>query len=473
WGFCRRSLETRWVTVTAPLLPPAKPSAIMWRQYQPITESTTAVSLAALAAPSGPALLRAVGAWGALGTAIAYALTFTLGGPLLRLLPDQRPVPAWPSALGRRAVIWSARRARWLVGGWLAVMLIAACALPRLRVESRYPRVFADGQGGAFEADLAALPAALGADLLPLEVHLVARTERARQARPLLLAAIGLHDYLSTLPETRLSLSAATLVHEWAAREPRAASILASLERGRSEGGALLRDVRVAHWLQPTRGRARAQVLFARTSYADKGRLLRFIEHYVASVHQDYEVRFAGPFFVYYAAEREGIHGIVQGAALDVLLLVLTFALVFRRAFSTACAVVVNVAPVLVTLGVMALAGVPWSLGLLGLPVVIFGLTVDDTIHLLWEARGASGRRLYMRFSTATRRSAGAVLATTALLSGCLAAFARSGFQVNRELGALLPLGLGAGLLAEFTLLPALLALGVRAARRKSARSWR
>jgi predicted RND superfamily exporter protein len=213
------------------------------------------------------------------------------------------------------------------------------------------------------------------------------------------------------------------------------------------------------------------QVLFAKMSHARKEELLRFVQHYVGTVHPDYDVRFAGPLFVYHSAEREGISGIVQGAGLDLLLILATFAVVFRRAWATISAVLVNLTPVLVLLGAMALAGVPWSLGLLGLPVVVLGLAVDDTVHLLWEARARTGRRPLGALLSAMRRNAGAVLSTCALLAGCLGALARSGFQVNHELGILLPLGLGLALFAELTLLPALLGLGLRAPRRRSARS--
>lgn len=439
-----------------------------------LTAAITAVSLAVLAAPGGPALFRAVGVWGALGTAIAYALTFLLGGPLLRLMSEQRPLPRWPSALARRVVVWSARRARWVVGAWLALAIAAAAALPGLHVESRYPRVFADGAGGPFEEDLKMLPAVVGAELLPLEIHLEARSDRARRPESLVMATLGLHEYLGTLPEARLSLSVATLLHEWTRSDPRAPAALARAARDGNAtrlAAALLADPRLSQWLRPGAGRSRMQVLFAKMSHARKEELLRFVQHYVGTVHPDYEVRFAGPLFVYHAAEREGISGIVQGAGLDLLLIFATFAVVFRRAWATISAVLVNLTPVLVLLGAMALAGVPWSLGLLGLPVVVLGLAVDDTVHLLWEARARTGRRPLGALLSAMRRNAGAVLSTCALLAGCLGALARSGFQVNHELGILLPLGLGLALFAELTLLPALLGLGFRAPRRRSARS--
>lgn len=436
-----------------------------------LTAATTAASLAVLAAPGGPTLFRAVGAWGALGALLAWALTFVLGGPLLRLMGPARPPPRWPSLVARRVLVFVARRPRLFVAGWIAAALVAAALVPRLTVESRYPRVFADGAGGPFEADLRALPEAVDADLLPLEIHLEATSDRARRPESLVLATVGFHQYLGTLPETRLSLSAATLIDEWTRSDPRALELLSRAQRDegtRRAATQVLDDARVRAWIQPERGVARIQVLFAETSYARKAELRGFITHFGATTFSDYRVRFSGPLYVYWLAEREGIAGIVQGAALDLGLVLVTFALVFRRLRATVSALVVNVAPVVVLLGIMAVGRVPWSLGLLGLPVIVLGLAVDDTVHLLWDARArrTPPRRALL---TAARRSAAAVLSTAALLAGCLGALARSGFAVNHELGVLLPLGLGLALLAELTLLPAL--LSIRGSRRRSGRS--
>src|SRR5262249_51779908 len=152
----------------------------------------------------------------------------------------------------------------------------------------------AGGAGGTIEADLRALPEALGADLLPLEIHLEATSERARTPKSLLLATLGVHAYLGTLPDTRLSLSAATLIDEWTRSDPRALEVMARAEHdgtAKERTRALIEDPRVAQWVRADQGFARLEVLFARTSYARREELLAYVTHYVDKVYPEYRVR--------------------------------------------------------------------------------------------------------------------------------------------------------------------------------------
>jgi predicted RND superfamily exporter protein len=139
-----------------------------------------------------------------------------------------------------------------------------------------------------------------------------------------------------------------------------------------------------------------------------------------------------------------------------VVLLLAILAVVLRRPRLIVAGLLGNVLPLVLLVGLMALCRIPWSLGLLGLPVVVLGLAIDDTIHLLWPLRRTSLPPA-TGFTGAIRHGGTAVVATGLLLAACLAALARSQFQVNRELGFLLPAGLLLALLAELTLLPALL----------------
>jgi predicted RND superfamily exporter protein len=368
----------------------------------------------------------------------------------------------------------SARRPWRALLVWALLVSAGAIALPHLHVASRYPNVFARGTGGSTNDDLRAVTEAVGADLAPLEIHLEALDERSRKPERLIAANVGLGEYLATLPETRLTLSASTLVGEWLRREPDVAMEVQrqALRTGGVGGriGEAIGDPRVASWIRADRGSTRTLVLLAPSTYERRAEIFAWVEHYVRTVFPTYRVRLAGPAYLYHSAEREGVAGVWQGALLDVLLLVLTFALVFRRIGVAFSAVVVNAAPIVVLLGVMAILRIPWTLGLMGLPVIVFGLAVDDTIHLLWPARA---RPSAARFARSAKHSAAAVISTCALLAGSLGSLAASGFQVNHELGMLLPLGLGLALAAELTLLPALLRVTSSAPIASSRRSAR
>jgi predicted RND superfamily exporter protein len=160
--------------------------------------------------------------------------------------------------------------------------------------------------------------------------------------------------------------------------------------------------------------------------------------------------------------EREGMSGITWGAVTDVVLLSALMALLLRRSRLVIVALAGNLAPVLTLLGVMGLAAIPWSFDLLGMPMIVLGLAIDDTVHLLWPLRKAPSRELGAALHRSIRAYGSAVAATATLLAVSLAGLSLSGFGVNRELGTLLPIGLMMGLGAELTLVPAAVAWTAR-----------
>jgi predicted RND superfamily exporter protein len=396
---------------------------------------------------------------------LAYAYTFTLGGALLRVF-HPRPIPGGSSRLARSAVLFSRRRRRMVLAVWVAILAAAPFGLARLRVEPSYKHMLAPGhpEGEAFRA----MERALDAELIPFEVYLEARTPRQRHPNELVGAAIGLERYLRTLPETRIVVSAATLLDELVATDPEAARAMgdpALLERLRSgmsppNGEAsFVEDPVIATWLRLDRGVSRAQVLFRPMTMARREELLGWITHYAATSTIGYRVTFGGPGYLMHVVEREGLRGIVWGAVCDLLLLTLIMALFLRRARLASVALLGNIAPVIALCAIMGFAGIPWSFDLLGLPVLVLGLAVDDTVHLLWPLRRVHRRRTEgSAFQRSIRAYGVAVVATSVLLASSLAGLSLSGFGVNRELGILLPAGLLLALAAELTLIPAALA---------------
>jgi predicted RND superfamily exporter protein len=424
-----------------------------------VTAGTTALSMLTLAFPGAPPLLRTFGLWGAAGTMLAYGYTFTLGGSLLRVF-HASPVPVWPSRFTRRIVVASRRRCRAVMAAWALACACATVGLVKLRVEPSYQHTFAPGTPAA--QDVRAVQEAVDAELVPLEIYLEARTPRQRHTSELVLASLALHDYLATLPDARLSLSAATLLSEWARTDARARRVLSDprfADRLQERVGPLAADPRIAEWLRTDRGVTRAEVLLRPLSYARKEELLGWIAHFVDTNTLGYRVTFGGASYLEHVMEREGLRSIAWGAVTDVVLLAALMVLLLRRARLVAVALAGNVAPVVVLCGLMGLAGIPWSFDLLGLPVIVLGLAIDDTVHLLWplrRRRGAFGGA----FQRSIRTYGVAVTATGVLLSSSLAGLSLSGFGVNHELGVLLPLGLMLGLAAELTLVPAALARG-------------
>jgi predicted RND superfamily exporter protein len=435
-----------------------------------VTMLGTIGSLAAFALPGAPPLLRAFGLWGAAGSAVAYVLTFVVGASLLRLTARSEEPPRWPVRLVRRSMVWSQRHPWLVLGVWLAAIAGSAVQLRELRVAAKFPHVFAAGD--PVERELVAASAMLDADLSPVELYVEATTDSGRRPGALLAATLGLGRYLETLPETRASLSVGLLVEELLRTDRRARALLARawLTGGLGEQArALARDPRLGRWVRLDDGVARVQVLFSPMSYGRREEILGWLRHYDATMMSSHRIRFGGSGYVYHAAEREGVRSLAVGAAAEVLFFATILGFALARPRLVAVALVGNVLPVLVLAGLMAMLDVPWSLGLLGLPVVVLGLAVDDTVHVLWPLRSRSDLRVGTALAQSARHSGAAILAAAAVLAFCLATLSVSRFQANRELGLLFPVGLGLAALAELTLVPALL----RVWRRRSARRRR
>jgi predicted RND superfamily exporter protein len=428
-----------------------------------VTAGTTALSLLTLAFPGSPPLLRIFGIWGAVGTGIAYAFTFTLGGALLRVF-RARPIPPWSGRLVRHLGVVSRRRPIHVLGVWAAVLAVAVIGIRQLRVEPSYQHFFAPGTPPADATD--SIQRSVGAELAPLEIYLEARTPKQRHPETLLLATLGLSDYLATIPEAKLTLSASTLFSEWVLTDPNA--------RARLSNSRLIQhvdDPMLGEWLRLDNGVTRTQVLFTPMSFARKEEILDWITKYVANNSGGYRVTYGGPTYIEHVLEREGTGGIVWGGVTDLVLLTLIMAVLLRRARLVGVALIGNIAPIVLLLGAMGLARIPWSFDLLGLPMIVLGLAIDDTIHLLWPLRRAPPFGMGAALHRSIRMYGTAVVATACLLSASLAGLSLSGFGVNHALGVLLPTGLMFGLAAELTLVPACLALRRRPGRARYSRS--
>lgn len=439
-----------------------------------VTALVTAASLLAMAVPGGPPLMRVFGVWGAVGTALAYLLSFVVTGPLLRLARARGRTPEAPSRLARKMIAVAQRHAAPTVAIWALLVALSAAGLARLGTESSYTDAFVPDH--PFARDLAVVRQATGSDLVPIEIYVEApppppgSTTRAPaptvDVRGLLLATAALDQYLHTLPETQLALSVATLGTELLAVDPRARAWAqrpddpADVQR-RVVGVAA--DPRLGPWIDLHHGATRTVLLLRPATFARRAEILAWIDHFGRTVLGRTHVDFGGVGYLYHAAETEARAGIAWSLGGDLVLLVAALAIALARPRAVVAGLLGNVAPVVVLGGLMAAAGVSWSLGLLGLPVIVLGLAADDTIHLLWPLRrrhtpiAAGLARAYRRFGSAA-------IATSVLVAASLSAIARSGFRSSRSLGWLLPAGIMAALVAEVTLVPALLALRRRRA---------
>jgi uncharacterized membrane protein YdfJ with MMPL/SSD domain len=208
-------------------------------------------------------------------------------------------------------------------------------------------------------------------------------------------------------------------------------------------------------WIDARSGRCRLQVQLATTRWKQKSELFDFLRHFDATMLGHHELHLAGPGHTAWRVEQIGIADLGKGGLLSALAIVVLLALSFRSPRACALALVASLLPLLCVAGIMGWTSTPWSIALLPLPGVLFGIALDDSVHLLWRNRKRE-----------RRAALPACLATTTLVASSVATLAWSSFLTNRAFGSLLAIGLLLALAADLTLLPALLKRSRRTAAR-------
>jgi predicted RND superfamily exporter protein len=439
--------------------PGAPAGRVLAELYGPclVTSVTTAAGLLMLAMLGRSPLLEMFGVWGTVGTVLAFACTFALGPSFLSVMPPRTPPPARTNRILMLTVGKARRHWPWVVSGWLALTAVSAATLPHIRVQGSYPRI----HGGPADGPVVTLQRLLGSDLMPLQLYLEATEPGRDQAGQLLGATIRLTNYLRGLDETTYVLSAGTLVEELVAAEPAAVRRLVRGPAFLSDLGRLTRgldeDPRVRPWVDFSGGGARIEVHLRPMEQARKLELIEWIRHFDATMLSGYRVVLGGPGYLYPRAEQLGWHGALRGGVATSLVLILIAIVTLRRAALVVVALAGNLVPLVVLGGIMVAAGVPWSLGLLAIPVVLLSLAVDDTIHLLWPLRSWETDGTEVALDRAVIAAGPAILATTLILAVCLGGLGLSGLQVNRQLGFLFAVGIVVALACDLTLVPALI----------------
>jgi len=137
-----------------------------------------------------------------------------------------------------------------------------------------------------------------------------------------------------------------------------------------------------------------------------------------------------------------------------IILVVLVIAVALRSIRLALIGLLPNLFPLIVVAGVMGLVGIELRYTSALVLTVVFGLAVDDTIHVLSELRARQS--FPDPVSAALECSGMGIVWTSVVLSGGFSVLLASTFVPNQVLGGLLALAAGAAVLADLALLPAL-----------------
>ncbi len=150
----------------------------------------------------------------------------------------------------------------------------------------------------------------------------------------------------------------------------------------------------------------------------------------------------------------------ISSFSLAFVVIFVLMVLVFRSLRLGALSVLPNVFPVFLTLGMMGLVGIHLDLGTVTIAAVVIGIVVDDTIHFLYryrvELRAAEGDHELAAERTCATAGA-AMTATTMILAAGFLVLTLASVKSVIYFGLLTASAMGAGLLGDLVILPALL----------------
>jgi len=164
----------------------------------------------------------------------------------------------------------------------------------------------------------------------------------------------------------------------------------------------------------------------------------------------------------------------IQGMAIDILMVTLIVLALFRSLRMTLIVLVPNLLPILVVAGVMGLAGVNMKVSTSIIFTIAFGIAVDDTIHFISKLKLSLGHEpnLFKAVRRTYLLAGKAVVVTSLILVGGFCTLLFSQFDGTFYVGLLIGLTLLFGVVAELTLLP-LLILDIYGRRKRGAREVR
>lgn len=149
----------------------------------------------------------------------------------------------------------------------------------------------------------------------------------------------------------------------------------------------------------------------------------------------------------------------LEGLSLDVFVLMLIIGWMFRSLRMMVISILPNLIPLLITAGIMGIAGIAMKVTISIIFSIAFGIAIDDTLHLLsrFKLELNKGRSLPLAMRTTFLSTGKAMILTAMVIASGFATLMLSDFKSTFYVGLLISLTLVIALLAELVLMPVLL----------------
>jgi predicted RND superfamily exporter protein len=198
----------------------------------------------------------------------------------------------------------------------------------------------------------------------------------------------------------------------------------------------------------------------------EKLRICAAIERQAGAVFgAGYTVEVTGLYYFYARLVAGLLRDQYRALGITILAITLVIGLMLRSARWTLVAMIINLLPVVVCLGVMGWLRIPVNMTTAMMLSATLGIAVDDTLHYIWryrrEAAGAVGASLALN---RTHRSVGqACVFTTVVIAGGFSILTCSAFLPTAYFGGLVGFTMFVALAADLVLLPVLIRTFIKA----------
>lgn len=439
------------VAAIAPVVPPILLSGL-----------TTAVGFFAITTIHIDAI-RALGGYGGVGVLVVLLASLSLAPALLRWFPlpargigsdrylRQRVAPA--------LVAWLVRSRSPVIVSWAVLLGVAGWGVTRIHVETDAVRWWPPGSEMRTHYD--AIRERLSG-ISPMNVVIESRSGR-RVVEPDVMAAIdGLATHLAAHPDVGKVVSIADplrQLHGGFIDDPSQ-----PLPRGEdlvSQYLLLLESVEHVQDAVST-DRVAANVLL-RTDDNGSRALLDVAADaeawWRANGPDDFSARTTGIMFEFARSEEAIAWGQIRGLSLAVAAIGVILLLMFRSFLVSGIALVPNLASLGIIYGLMGILDVPLDAGTVCMGTLALGIAVDDTIHVVegYRRRRLAGVGASAALSDTYEHVLPALVYTSVAIAAGFLVLALSEFLLTRNLGLVTSVVVVICLVADTTLLPAVL----------------
>ena len=438
-----------------------------------LTNLTTALGFSTFTLTSSDALVH-FGVAATINIIVVYILSITILPVLYSWLPAPRPqhYKHLDQKWLREGVAWLERVAqhhrKWVYVG--ALSLAAAGAIGMLRMQTTGNITTDINPSDPLVQQMRFFEQELGG-VIPLEVVLDTREAGGVNSSAVLRQVEEFQRSLDTLPNMSRSLSVVDFMkfgrqafygglpefYELPSASERR-QIAALLPSGAADANAALTSGLVSK----DGRRMRITVQVRDLPRPEMVKVVKAIQHNADQIfdREKVDVSFSGAGLIFLRSTEYLIDNLIMSLIFAVVVISLLMAGLFRSWRMMVVAILPNLLPLIMTAGIMGWFGIPVKPSTVLIFSIAFGISVDDTLHLLSRYRQelqVNGGNLGQAALTAIRESGVSMFYTSVVLFAGFFIFLASNFGGTQALGLLVSLTLGFAMFSNLILLPSLL----------------